>query len=119
MGRVGVASVSERDLERIYREQFVRLVRVATAITRDEAAGVEAVQDAFVRLLRMRREPRQNRVQASKHDGEQRRRRRKWSASRSRRETAVLTKPNMSMNTPPATQIIEPLLKRSGLIVGS
>lgn len=55
MGRVGVASVSQRELERVYRERFLRLVRVASAITRDEAVGVEAVQEAFVRLLRARR----------------------------------------------------------------
>jgi DNA-directed RNA polymerase specialized sigma24 family protein len=55
MGRVDVASVSQRELERVYREQFQRLVRVASAITRDEAVGVEAVQEAFVRLLRARR----------------------------------------------------------------
>jgi RNA polymerase sigma-70 factor (ECF subfamily) len=55
MGRVFVASVSRRELETVYREQFLRLVRVATAITRDEPAGAEAVQEAFVRLLRARR----------------------------------------------------------------
>lgn len=55
MGRVGVASISHGELESVYRDQFVRLVRVASAITRDEAVGVEAVQEAFVRLLRARR----------------------------------------------------------------
>jgi len=55
MGRVFVASVSRRELESVYRKHFARLVRVATAITRDEAAGAEAVQEAFVRLLRARR----------------------------------------------------------------
>ena len=55
MGRVGVAGVSQRELERVYREQQLRLVRVASAITRDEGVGVEAVQEAFVRLLRARR----------------------------------------------------------------
>jgi RNA polymerase sigma factor (sigma-70 family) len=55
MGRLSVVSVSRRELESVYREQFVRLVRVATAITRDEAAGADAVQEAFVRLLRARR----------------------------------------------------------------
>jgi RNA polymerase sigma factor (sigma-70 family) len=55
MGRVSVGSVSRRQLESVYREHFMRLVRVATAITRDEAAGAEAVQEAFVRLLRARR----------------------------------------------------------------
>jgi RNA polymerase sigma-70 factor, ECF subfamily len=55
MGRSGVGSISRRALERVYRERFVRLVRIAAAITRDEAAGAEAVQEAFVRLLRARR----------------------------------------------------------------
>ena len=55
MGRVDMASVSQRDLERVYRDQFQRLVRVASAITRDEAVGVDAVQEAVVRLLRGRR----------------------------------------------------------------
>ena len=55
MGRVNVASVSHGELERLYRDEFARLVRVASAITRDEAVGVEAVQEAFVRLLRARR----------------------------------------------------------------
>jgi RNA polymerase sigma-70 factor (ECF subfamily) len=49
------APPSPADLERIYREDFPRLVRVATAITRNEAAAVEAVQEAFLRLLRSRR----------------------------------------------------------------
>lgn len=55
MGRLGVGSTSRRELESVYRENFVRLVRVASAITRDEAIGAEAVQEAFVRLLRARR----------------------------------------------------------------
>lgn len=55
MGRLGVGSTSRLELERVYRENFVRLVRVASAITRDEAIGAEAVQEAFVRLLRARR----------------------------------------------------------------
>ena len=55
MGRVGVASISQGELESVYRGEFTRLVRVASAITRDEAVGVEAVQEAFGRLLRARR----------------------------------------------------------------
>jgi RNA polymerase sigma-70 factor (ECF subfamily) len=55
MGQLGVRSTSRRELERVYRDRFVQLVRVATAITRDEGAGAEAVQEAFVRLLRARR----------------------------------------------------------------
>jgi RNA polymerase sigma-70 factor (ECF subfamily) len=53
-GHVIVGAPSPADLERIYREDFPRLVRVATAITRNEAAAVEAVQEAFLRLLRSR-----------------------------------------------------------------
>jgi DNA-directed RNA polymerase specialized sigma24 family protein len=55
MGRLGVGSLSKRELEGVYRLQLVRLVRVAAAITRDESVGAEAVQEAFVRLLRARR----------------------------------------------------------------
>lgn len=45
---------SPADLELLYRRDFQQLVRVATAITRSEAAGAEAVQEAFLRLLRSR-----------------------------------------------------------------
>lgn len=55
MGRTSVRSPSRRELERVYRERFTRLVRVAAAITRDEAVGAEAVQEAFIRLLKARR----------------------------------------------------------------
>ncbi len=40
------------ELERIYREAFPRFVSVATAITRNEAAGADAVHDAFVSCVR-------------------------------------------------------------------
>jgi RNA polymerase sigma factor (sigma-70 family) len=42
------------DLERVYRRDFRQLVRVAAAVTSSEAAGAEAVQEAFLRLLRSR-----------------------------------------------------------------
>jgi RNA polymerase sigma-70 factor (ECF subfamily) len=44
-----------RELERLYRGSFRRFVRVALAITRDEDAAVEAVQEAFIRAIRGRR----------------------------------------------------------------
>jgi RNA polymerase sigma-70 factor (ECF subfamily) len=47
-GRVG-------DLEEVYRLHFQRFVRVATAITGDEDAGHDAVQDGFADALRHRR----------------------------------------------------------------
>lgn len=47
------ASVSE--LERVYRADFLRFVRVATAITGDEESGADAVHDAFVQAVRSRR----------------------------------------------------------------
>ncbi len=42
------------DLERVYRRDFRQLVRVAAAITSSEATAAEAVQEAFLRLLRSR-----------------------------------------------------------------
>jgi RNA polymerase sigma-70 factor (ECF subfamily) len=47
------ASVAE--LERVYRADFLRFVRVATAIAGDEEAGADAVHDAFVQAVRKRR----------------------------------------------------------------
>ena len=47
------ASVGE--LERVYRADFLRFVRVATAITGDEDSGADAVHDAFVQAVRSRR----------------------------------------------------------------
>lgn len=47
------ASVSE--IERVYRADFLRFVRVATAISGDEDAGADAVHDAFVQAVRNRR----------------------------------------------------------------
>ena len=41
-------------LESLYRAALPRFVRTATAITGDEAAGRDAVQDAFVQAVRKR-----------------------------------------------------------------
>jgi RNA polymerase sigma factor (sigma-70 family) len=40
------------ELEQIYRDTFPRFVAVATAITRNDAAGADAVHDAFVSCVR-------------------------------------------------------------------
>jgi RNA polymerase sigma-70 factor (ECF subfamily) len=47
------ASVAE--LERVYRAEFLRFVRVATAVAGDEQSGADAVHDAFVQAVRKRR----------------------------------------------------------------
>jgi RNA polymerase sigma-70 factor (ECF subfamily) len=47
------ASIAE--LERVYRADFLRFVRVATAIAGDEETGADAVHDAFVQAVRSRR----------------------------------------------------------------
>jgi RNA polymerase sigma-70 factor, ECF subfamily len=47
------ASIAE--LERVYRADFLRFVRVATAIAGDEETGADAVHDAFVQAVRARR----------------------------------------------------------------
>jgi RNA polymerase sigma-70 factor (ECF subfamily) len=47
------ASVAE--LERVYRADFPRFVRVATAVAGDEQSGADAVHDAFVQAVRKRR----------------------------------------------------------------
>src|SRR5215216_2364034 len=47
------ASIAE--LERVYRADFLRFVRVATAIAGDEHSGADAVHDAFVQAVRHRR----------------------------------------------------------------
>ena len=47
------ASIAE--LERVYRAEFLRFVRVATAIAGDEETGADAVHDAFVQAVRSRR----------------------------------------------------------------
>jgi RNA polymerase sigma factor (sigma-70 family) len=47
------ATVAE--LERVYRADFLRFVRVAAAIAGDEESGADAVHDAFVQAVRNRR----------------------------------------------------------------
>lgn len=46
---------SVADLERVYRADFLRFVRVATAVAGDEQFGADAVHDAFVQAVRKRR----------------------------------------------------------------
>jgi len=41
-----------RELEGLYRMEFVRFVRVATAITRDADAAADVVQEAFARAIK-------------------------------------------------------------------
>jgi RNA polymerase sigma-70 factor, ECF subfamily len=43
------------ELERVYRADFLRFVRVATAIAGDEESGADAVHDAFVQAVWKRR----------------------------------------------------------------
>jgi RNA polymerase sigma-70 factor, ECF subfamily len=47
------ASIAE--LERVYRADFLRFVRVATAVAGDEQSGADAVHDAFVLAVLKRR----------------------------------------------------------------
>jgi DNA-directed RNA polymerase specialized sigma24 family protein len=49
------SSAYVRDLECVYREHYARFVRVAAAITGDEAGGADAVQEAFVSALKDRK----------------------------------------------------------------
>jgi len=49
-----MTSPSLREFESLYRSSFRRFVRVASAITRDEDAAAEAVQEAFARSIRGR-----------------------------------------------------------------
>jgi RNA polymerase sigma factor (sigma-70 family) len=47
-----MGSATLRELEQLYRRSYRRFVRVALAITRDEEAAAEAVQEAFTRAIR-------------------------------------------------------------------
>lgn len=49
-----MGSPSLPEFEALYRTSFRRFVRVAAAITRDEDAAAEAVQEAFARAIRSR-----------------------------------------------------------------
>jgi RNA polymerase sigma-70 factor, ECF subfamily len=51
---MGVAGVSPRELEDVYRRGYATFVRVAGAITGDAETGHDAVQEAFASLLRAR-----------------------------------------------------------------
>jgi RNA polymerase sigma-70 factor (ECF subfamily) len=51
-----MGSVPLADLEALYRGEYRRFLRVATAILRDEARGVDAVQEAFASALRRQRQ---------------------------------------------------------------
>lgn len=46
--------VSVAELERVYRADFPRFARVASAITGEEESGADAVHDAFVQAVRNR-----------------------------------------------------------------
>lgn len=48
---MSVRGARSRDLEEIYRLQYRRLLRVTTAITGDEHAGHDAVQEGFASAL--------------------------------------------------------------------
>jgi RNA polymerase sigma factor (sigma-70 family) len=52
-GRDGMGA-SLDEIERVYRADFSRFVHVATAITGDAETGRDAVQEAFVRAVRLR-----------------------------------------------------------------
>ncbi|MEX0865593.1 MAG: sigma-70 family RNA polymerase sigma factor [Acidimicrobiia bacterium] len=44
--------VSSRQLEALFRSDYVRLVRLASLLTRSQSTSEEVVQDAFIRLHR-------------------------------------------------------------------
>jgi RNA polymerase sigma-70 factor, ECF subfamily len=46
------ARVLKRDVEAVYRTHYVRFVRVARAVLRDETAAHDAVQEGFARALK-------------------------------------------------------------------
>jgi RNA polymerase sigma-70 factor, ECF subfamily len=51
-----MGSVPLAELEALYRREYRRFLRVATAILRDEARAVDAVQDAFASAIRRQRQ---------------------------------------------------------------
>jgi RNA polymerase sigma-70 factor (ECF subfamily) len=51
-----MGSVPLADLEALYRSEYRRFLRVATAILRDETRAVDAVQEAFASALRRQRQ---------------------------------------------------------------
>ena len=54
MTEMAVGGATVEALERLYRVDLPRFVRTATAITGDETAGRDVVQDAFVQAVRKR-----------------------------------------------------------------
>jgi RNA polymerase sigma-70 factor (ECF subfamily) len=54
MAGMAVRGATVEALESLYRADLPRFVRTAAAITGDEAAGRDAVQDAFVQAVRKR-----------------------------------------------------------------
>jgi RNA polymerase sigma-70 factor (ECF subfamily) len=54
MTEMAACEATVEALEWLYRADLARFVRTATAITGDEAAGRDAVQDAFVQAVRKR-----------------------------------------------------------------
>ena len=51
-----MSSVSLAELEGLYRSEYRRFLRVATAILRDEARAVDVVQDGFASAIRRQRQ---------------------------------------------------------------
>jgi RNA polymerase sigma-70 factor (ECF subfamily) len=51
-----MGSVALAELEALYRREYRRFLRVATAILRDEARAVDAVQDSFASAIRRQRQ---------------------------------------------------------------
>ena len=54
MGEMVAGGATIDELESLYRAELPRFVRAAVAIVGDEAAGRDAVQEAFVRAVRKR-----------------------------------------------------------------
>jgi RNA polymerase sigma-70 factor, ECF subfamily len=51
-----MSAVQLPELESLYRREYRRFLRVATAILRDEARAVDAVQEAFASAIRRQRQ---------------------------------------------------------------
>jgi RNA polymerase sigma-70 factor, ECF subfamily len=51
-----MSAVQLAELESLYRHEYRRFLRVATAILRDETRGVDAVQEAFAAAIRRQRQ---------------------------------------------------------------
>lgn len=55
LAKGGARGATPEQLEAVYRDGFTRFLRVATAMTRDQELGRDAVQSAFVAALRARK----------------------------------------------------------------